>query len=474
MPEDIGRREFLQASGTSLLALSSQHDLELQQTEPIQEYEFGSAAHLIGPASARPTPGGEFFDNKRQYSYVYEDLTGSRSLITDNDSSWQALNYTQQQNVFSSDDLPDPSGGTHTLEDNTAYVFNGFVTSQYGIELGNSTPLIGRHGSLDGFIHTGGATAITGTDAGFFARDLYVHSPGGTLFDLTANVSVEMLVESCSFSDAAGIAEIADLGVIDGYRVPSFKDCNFEDFASGLVFDGSPDKIFFSGCPFRGVSQPGVTILTFVGSLDVDIVDMPDNYVKGVQSDTEVVRVETGGTPNDIFQYRGNTHDSTVTVDNILTGEASVAAVGYGVLDCYPLPDSGVSGEVDQTATGTITGSGAAPTQVTVPTTLNNPERTISPSNGVIQYIGKTQLKVTAHAVVSLSGANSEMAIWIGYNGSIIPRSRVEFFSSNASTPVTGVSVSQIRLDTNDTVSVFVENVGGNSDLDLETLALSI
>jgi len=473
--DDLGRREFMQAGTISLTALTSGSNLSLQQQdEPREEYDFSSAAHLIGPASARPTPGGSFFDNKTEYAYVYEDLNGQRALLTETDAQWRPLNYLNQVNVFTQDDLPAPVNGRHPLVDNTVYRFYGFVTSPYGLELGTATPLVGRHGSADGFIHTGTNTALYADGAGFFARDIYFHAPGGTLFDLTADQTTEFLVESCSFSDAAGIGQIASLGTITGYRVPSLKGCNFEDFASGLTFDGNPDKIFIEGSPFRGVTASGVTILTFASTLDVDIVDMPDNYVKGVQPDTEMVRVETGATPDLIFQYRGTTHDETVTTANILTGEAGVRNVGYRVTDCYPLANSGLSGDLDLDSPYEVTGSGAAPTQITGPTTLNNPERTIEASDGVIEYVGRQPRNVTAHGNVVVSGGNTQFALWIAKNGSIVPRSRVEGFLPNASAATTIVSISQLELVLGDTVSVFLENIGGTADLTAETLALTV
>ncbi|MGK7294865.1 MAG: hypothetical protein ACNS61_03430 [Candidatus Wenzhouxiangella sp. M2_3B_020] len=472
---DLSRRQVLQASALGITGVTRGGQFQLDNPEnPQQAYAFDAAEVLTGAATERPAPGSEFFENKTRYAYIYEDESGNRSLLRDGESSWEALNATQQTVVTSVEDLPAPTNGTHTLEANTAYVFNGFIASQYGLELGASTPLIGRHGSVDGFICTGGGPAITGTDAGFFARDLYIHAPAGTLFDISGTVDTEILVESCAFSDAAGIAPISNLGTVDGFRVPSFKGCNFEDFTSGLTFDGSPDKIFIRGCPFRNITTTGVTMLTFAGSLDVDIVDMPNNYIKGVQSDTEVVRVETGGSPNDIFQYRGTTHDSTVTPTNILNGEAATTAVGYRVADSYPLAESALTGDLDLTATTTVTGSGSAPAQIVGTTTLNNPERSTSPSNGVIEYTGKTARKTVVHANVSVSGANTEVSLYIGLNGSPIPRSEVKGFLPNNSSPVGIVSLAEIKVDTGDTLSAYLENTGGTKDLTAETMAVTV
>jgi len=138
---DLSRREFMLA-GTIPFSMSNVN-LQVQDQQPNEEYEFQGAAYLVGPLSARPTPGDSFFDNKVAYAYIYEDENGSRSYLEDEDSSWTPLNYTNQVTVFSSDDLPAPTNGTHTLDGQTAYHFYGFVTSPYSLDISNSPALVG-------------------------------------------------------------------------------------------------------------------------------------------------------------------------------------------------------------------------------------------------------------------------------------------------------------------------------------------
>lgn len=326
----------------------------------------------IGPDSARSdvdADSGRLYyatDTNVQYhgdagSWVLQDVGSSSQPVPRiyADETYPARVHNVEQ-ITEQADLPSPTSGTHSLEDNTAYHFVGFVDSPYGLELGSSTPLVGTHGALSGFIHTGGATAITGTNAGYFARDLYLHAPGGTMYDLTGDQSTEMLVESVSHSDAAGLGSIASLGTIEGYRVPTFKDTNFEDFDAGLTLTGTPNKIFFDSCPFRSVSASNVTILDFDENLSCSIVDMSENYVKSVQSDTQVVYVDPAATISRIFQYRGTTHDSTVARSNILNGAAGFEVLGYRVSDSFPLVNSGVIAQYSLDSTTTVTISSTA------------------------------------------------------------------------------------------------------------------
>jgi hypothetical protein len=365
-------------------------------------------------------------------------------------------------------DLPAESGGTHTLEDQTAYKFDGFVTSPYGLELGVSSPLIGSHGSVDGFIHTGGQTALTNNGNGYFARDMYMHAPGGTLYDLSADNTTEMLVESCAFSDAAGIANIADLGEINGFRVPTWKGCNFEDFNTGLRFDGNPDKIFVWGSPFRRVTSSGVTMLTLAATANVQIVDFADNYVKDVESDTEVWRVEDGGEPSEVFQYRGTTHDTSINKDNIISGpNADPQLEPFWVSDSYPLRESSVVGEIslDGETTTTIDSQGTW-VQVAGPTTLGNEtERMEQPSNGLLEYVGSKDSNLHINVSVSMYGANGSVyRIGIGKNGTLEDASTMEIQAGGQNANVS-VSTSSVEdVSNGDTISLLVQNVDGTSD----------
>lgn len=376
-------------------------------------------------------------------------------------------------------DLPSASNGVRTLEDNTVYYFTGIVTTSDELELGNPSPLVGAHGGTSGIIYDGGGTMLTGADDHFFARDMLFSAPGGTVFDLTATQAYEILVESCSFADPLGMGDISSLGTIDGYRVPSFKGCNFEDFSDGLTFTGTPEKVFFETSPFRTVSSSGVTILEFDSSFEADIIDITDCYIKGVQSDTVVVRVDANAIINDVFQYRGVTHDSSVTKSNILTDAAGIGAVGYRIKDSYPLRDSGVTTSMYSTSSTaeTVSGSGSSLTEITVPTDITNTERTSLSSNGIVQYDGKKDTNVRVTYSLSASGSNTEVRLVLFKNGTgITPAERAASRStiSNNSTPGSISVTDTVSMTTGDTLSAAIENIGGSGDIDVEDVSLVI
>lgn len=383
--------------------------------------------------------------------------------------------------VSSSDDLPAVSNGRHQLEDATAYKFNGFVTSTAGLELASTSPLIGTHGGIDGFIHTGGATAIYGRDANYLSRDMYVHAPGGTVYDLEATQSEEMLVESISISDAAGLGNISNLGTVDGFRVPSWKGCNFEDFDAGLTFTGSPDKVFIEGCPLRGVTASSVTILEFDSNFTTDIVDLPNNYVKGVQSDTEVINVDASATINRIFQYTGTTHDSTVTESNILTGAAGSDVVGYRVKNSFPISDSVAIANytLDSGSTATISTSASSKTDgsnyVKIPgSTTSTTVIRFSHANNEATYDGKktTQTRLQAVAALGTSSGDEVAMAWFE-DGSLISGTATRVKTQGTGNAV-GQAVSSVGIATGTSTGasydVRVANLDSTTDIDVGEL----
>jgi len=390
--------------------------------------------------------------------------------------NWRAIDTENVTHVTGERDLPGSVGSTHTLE-NRVYKVDGFVTITGNLDISNTPVLVGNHGGADGFIYTGAGDMITGTNGGFFARDLTFDAPGGTMFNISGDQTTEMLVESCNFADPANLGNLNSLGTIEGYRVPSFKGCNFEDFDTGLTFTGTPDKVFFSESPFRGVTESNVTILTFDSNLDTDIVDITDCYVKSVQSDTEVIRVETGALPSEIFQYRGTTHDTSVTKSNILNGEVGEGEVGTKTLGCFPLRDSTVGGALGLETTGTVTGSGAGATRIgsaNVTTITENLERLSESAEGQLQYDARFDESVTVSATAGGLGANTTFSIYIAKNGSIIQASRARGLLSNASDAETLSTGAKVELTTGDTVSAFIENDGGSTDLDVGSYTLVV
>jgi hypothetical protein len=388
------------------------------------------------------------------------------------------------ERITNAADLPPAEvTGRHELEDSTAYWFDDFVTSSAPLALGDNTPLLGNHGGLSGFIYTGGTgAALRGTGVPFFARDITFSAPGATMFDLSADATTEVLVESCSFADPAGFGNIADLGTIDGFRVPSFKGCNFEDFDAGVTFDGTPDKVFFSECPFREITAAGVSCITFAGTSTVDIVDITGCYGKAFQADTEFVNTEAGGEPTDVLQIRGTTFDGSVTKANILAGALNESSVGVSVTASWPLADTKPGASYSNTTSSVVTitaqdpGDGSEAVKIDTPTEAfpEVTDRFTHTSPNRITYDGRREFKANVSSVVSVSGSNTTVALYLAKNGTLLDRSKVAITTASAGQPRVISLVARAELVTNDFLELYLANEGGTGDITISTLDVTV
>jgi len=466
----MDRRGFLELTGAAGASALGQAQLKEDARK------FDAYGVLIGPEAARPPKDGEYFRKFDTYHFAYFATDGGAYTITHRDSGWRGA-YAFEPGVTLVDeanDLPAPVNGVHELDGQTTYFFTDFVASPYSLDP-NGSPLIGYHGATSGFIHTGGQTAIT-TSSGLFMRHLYVHAPFGQVFNIVADQTTEMLAESCAFSDAAGIGNIADLGTFDGLRVPTFKGCNFEDFDAGFDFDGDSEKILISGSPFRGVTAAGVTMCTLRDTSSCQIVDFTNNYVKDVQADTEVWRIEAGGEPSEVFQYRGNTHDMSFSRGNAITGpNAGPKLEPFWAKGSFPVRDSDIRGTlIGANLPATVTGSGSGMVQVNVPTNGLNTQRMAQNGNGVIEVTSSRGITADIEFSGTVLGASTEYRVGIGVNGSVIQESIINLEAANNSKPMPTIANYVLDLTQGDTVSIFLEHTGGTSDIDITSFNLDV
>lgn len=374
--------------------------------------------------------------------------------------------------VDEASDLPDPSSGVRTLDSTKLYLFTDIVADTYTLNP-NGAPLVGFHGSKAGFLKVDGGVAVQSSGSDFFADRMYFHCPGGQIFDLQGSVDERFLFQDSSNSDAAGMGDAADLGTIYGFKVVSIKGVNWANFGGGLTLTGTSDKVFIEGSPFREVDADDVYVIEFDANFETEIVDIVNNYAKklvseGNSTDTEVVHVDSGATINDVFQYRGTTHETaTVSKDKIFGGVADPQKEPYWVQSSYPLRDSSVVGELSLDSSKTVTIS-SADTWYTVGGTTtqgNESERTRQQSNGVLEYIGRTDINVHVSATTSFSGANGDTyRLAIAKNGTVEPASTMEIEAGGQNAPQSLVTSAVEDLQNGDTVSMQIKNVNSASD----------
>lgn len=395
---------------------------------------------------------------------------GNGWLEADHDVGADLVGIPGVKLVRSADDLPDASGGFHPLVDDTTYLFTNEVESDAGLQLASTSPLLGWSRERCWFVHTGNGTAIKGADD-VIISEMGVSAPGGTVFDVGGTSSSELLLQDVYLGvdehlNASGT--INDLGTVGTFRGPELRVAGIRDFDSGLTFDGTYGRLYLEA-KVRDVVASGVTVFDFISNVTMDSADIANCDFSNLQSDTVLFDVDAGATINDVFNYRGNTHDTdTITKSNILAGDADATKEPYWVSDSYPIRESNVVGELSLDAeTETAITTQNEWVQVVGNTSQGNEaERTQAGQNeGQIEYIGTKDTNVHVTVSVSFYGANGDTYQFaIGKNGTVEPAStmRAEGKGQNANL---GLSTNGVEDLTNgDTVSLLVRNLSGTNN----------
>lgn len=405
--------------------------------------------------------------------------TGTEWLDADHDVGIDASGLPGVQIVRSADDLPDPSGGFHTLADGTSYLFTTEVESTNGLELTGRSPLLGWHREQSWFVRTDGGTAIKG-DGDVLMNQMSVSAPGGTVFDVDATASEELIMNDVYVGvddhlDASG-TNIADLGTVGTFRGPEIRVAGMRDFDAGLTFDGAYNRMYLES-KVRDVTASGVTVFTFASSFSSSSVDIINCDFASLQSDTVVFDIDAGATISEIFNYRGNTHDNSVTKSNVLTGDADPQTEPYWVSDSHPLRESGVVGELSlDSETETTISTQNEWTDIAGATSEGNEtERMEQSANGVLKYIGSRDSNVHLTASVSFYGSNGDVYEFaIDKNDTVEPATavRAEGKGQNANLVVSTSGIED--LVTNETVKLACRNTSGTNNLTVSAYTFNL
>lgn len=373
--------------------------------------------------------------------------------------------------VRDASDLPDPVNGFHELESEKIYRFSDEVHSDAGIDIGNNTiPLLGSHREHSWFVHTGEGTAIKGS-GDIILNQLGVSAPNGTIFDIGGNPDSEFILNGVYIGvddrlDVTGT--IADLGTVDSFRGPELRVAGIRDFDSGLTFTGNYGRIYLEA-KIRDIIADNVTCFEFTDTVSMASADIANCDFTDVQSDTVLFYVDPGATIDDIFNYRGNTHDtSTVTKSNILTGAADLTQDPYWVSDSHPLRESGVVGELHlDSETVTTISSQNTWYEVTGTTTEGNEtERVTGDGNGRAKYIGDRDVVADVSIPTSWFGSNGDVyEFGLGKNGTIEPNSVLPVQGGGQNANKFVAPGGSEDLVTDDTISLMVRNTSGTNDV---------
>lgn len=377
--------------------------------------------------------------------------------------------------VSKQSDLPDVESGFHQLEDGTTYFIDGQVTSEYGIEHNGSSMLRGLDFRNDQFVYTGTGVAHRTRGDEFFYRDLTTVAPSGTMFDLDGQDNaeaeddkVEMLVLDSAFQMSA------DLGTIEGYKVPSFKGVSFDQWDEGITFTGSPNKVLLSGCPFRTPDSGATQAVLFDSSFTTDFIDISGGFFKRFGGTVDAINFN--GTLNKSGIIAANLFEDD-TINDILVN-FDKTSVGWQVSNNSGLQDSRVAGiyTKDGSSATDLGGNADTYTKITGATTAQGtPERLSHTSPNTFTYTGKDSVTVSVTVSITLDGAADNFNAAVFKNQSAVPGGDMTWQGSGVAVPVNAVVLSEVDLTTGDEIEIYIKNEdSGDNDPTIDDMQVRV
>ncbi len=411
-------------------------------------------------AISSPAEGLLVFDIDEDAFYYY-----------DGSSSWVKLEGAIKRDnyvlVKSEADLPAPSGGIITLDENTFYEINGTITLTNSINI-NGAYIAGLDTNEDILVRVGG-TMFVGSKGGSM-RNLTITVPGGTVFNLDDTVHDQTLVLQDNI-----IANSASVGTIKGFMVVFSNVVQYSGNSAGIVYEDINDLLLSNQGWFANNSG---SYETFVGTFELiekvsgfSTVNI-GNYGIDVSSNPTV----TSG----ILLGTAFTGTSTVFVNKYTAG-----VIKYNFNNNWFINSPGLSLESDWVATGDLyittpvaTPFAAAntPIKISGTTTTVNLFRFTSAVNNRLVYSGTKSRFFTCTGSISVTAATSNKTFnfYIAKNGVILPESKQSRKISNGA-DVGALSITAtVSLDTNDYVELWVENTTDATAITAEAMNLAI
>lgn len=361
--------------------------------------------------------------------------------------------------VRSVEDLPTVTNGEHVLAENTYYEFNGNVVINSPLRISSGTALGGAHLSQDVIVYTGTAAAIKSTNVGFEIKYCTVIAPNGSLLDLTGGITDEFVAEW------VGLYNCLSIGTVTGFRVPTFKNCAAENFADGITFTGTSNKIFVDASPFRNAGENAVAIY-FDENCVTRAIDIGGNYFKEFQSGAVAISIHENATIETFGIITRNVFD-TITTPLVGFGPASIE---WAFSDNVGIRDSRVAAQAYLTnpATTVITTQDEYIPVVGGFTLVPVSERFSLNVNNELVYTGRENKLVTFNASFTINPDNNDrIGFRVGVNGTLLDRSAVvvEQGAGPGSSPRVGSVIALFEVKEGDTVSLYVANLSGDGDI---------
>ncbi|MCF7569303.1 hypothetical protein L3X37_13180 [Sabulilitoribacter arenilitoris] len=415
-------------------------------------------------AISNPAEGLLVFDTDEDVFYFFDG------------GSWVplegAISRTNYKLVKSEADLPTPSGGVITLDEDTFYEINGMITLSNSIDI-NGAYIAGLDTNEDILLRVGG-TIFSGSNGGSL-RNLTLTAPGGSVFNLNNTSNDKILVLQDNI-----IANSNSVGLIKGYAVVFSNVIQYSGNTSGIVYEDIADLLLSNQGWF---SNNGGAYETFSGTFDLiekvsgfSIVNI-GNYGIDVSSNPVV---GTGVISSCVFSGPSNSYVNKYTglpnPNYNFSNDWFINCPGLVLeSDWVATGDVNLSAPVGSGFTTTFTGTGDSSRKKLEGTTSSNHLFRFSASgNNKIIYEGNKLRNFLITASLSFQGDNNNtvFVFYIAKNGTVLEETRV-FREVGENDDVGALAIiGSIEMAPTDFIELWAERYSGAGNLSTVSLNL--
>ncbi|WP_179346629.1 cell wall anchor protein [Winogradskyella ursingii] len=388
--------------------------------------------------------------------------------------TWDQLGNAEKRNnyvlVKTEADLPAPSGGVITLDENTLYEINGTVVVSTPVNL-NGAYLIGLDTNEDVLARLGG-TLFMGNKGGSI-RNVTLSAPGGTIFDLDDTSNSETFVLQSSI-----VANSTSVGTIKGFSLLFFNIVQFAGNSDGITYENIDDILLNN---LGWLSSNSGTYETFIGTFD--LIEKVSGF-SNVDLGDFGIDVSSNPTVNSgIILGTAFTGTSTTFVNRYTVGSFT----GYSFTKKWFVNCPGIPLEADLSASGNFYFNGALTTGFTQ--TITNGTATEVQGNGSftanslfrfnavgggngLQYDGVKQREFVINASLSVRVSNAPgnfYAFIVAKNGTLITESNAVVYIDNDSQIQNVALNASVSLAPGDVIEVYIQRLTGSGS---DTLAV--
>lgn len=411
------------------------------------------------------------FDTTENTYYFNEgdDVTPNWvSFLSDNE---RRDNYVLVKSV---NDLPAPTSGTITLDENTLYEINGTITLSNPIEL-NNAQLLGRDVGEDKLSKASGAV-FTGTTGGNI-KNLTIEG-GGTVFAITGGTS--LLFQNCIVSGMASIGSISGVGLYFSNIV------NFVNNTNGITYNNIGNLLLNN----QGwASTNSGTYETFTGTFG--LIEKVSGF-STVASGATGIDVSTDPTVGD-----GVLQGTVFSGPGTYVNRYSTQNMPFNFNKNWTVNAPGIPQESDDVSSGNIYYDGTITTgfvqTITNGTAINltgnsnsntttavNLFRVTSPQDNRLQYVGTKTRNFQINAALSVrgnSGTGDYYAFFIRKNGaggtSLIETNTLMRVNNTADISSNSIS-GTVELAPNDYIEIWGQRLTGSGTDSITVFSLNL